>query len=125
MARVLTVGGVFFKSEDPKTLGEWYQEWLGMPVEHPYGASLPPENLPAGTLAVWSPFAADTEYFHPSSQPFMINLVVDDLEGALAQVQQGGAKQVGKIEDYEYGRFAWFLDPEGNKVELWQPKDTR
>ncbi len=124
MAKVITVGGVFFKSKDAKGLGEWYQQWLGMPVEHPYGASLPPKDLPAGTMAVWTPFAADTDYFQPSEQSFMINLVVDDLDGALAQVKQGGAEQVGEIDDCEYGRFGWFLDPEGNKVELWEPKDA-
>lgn len=122
MARVLTIGGVFFKCKDPEALGEWYAKWLGLSVDPGYGAaSFVPENLPPGTRAVWGPFAADTDYFAPSEKEFMINLVVDDLDGALEQVAEGGAEIVGEVEEYEYGRFGSFLDPEGNKVELWQP----
>ncbi|MEN8144156.1 MAG: VOC family protein, partial [Gemmatimonadota bacterium] len=118
---VLGVGGIFFRSKDPKSLGQWYQKWLGVPVEHPYGASLLAENMPPGALTVWTPFAHDTDYFDPSTREFMFNLIVDDLDGALAQVEEGGAELVGEIQDYEYGRFGWFMDPEGNKVELWEP----
>ncbi len=121
MARVLGVGGVFFRSKDPETLGQWYQQWLGVPVEHPYGATLKPSDMPPAGLTVWAPFAHDTDYFDPSLKEFMFNLVVDDLDGALAQVQEGGAELAGEVEEYEYGRFGWFMDPEGNKVELWEP----
>lgn len=125
MAKVRTIGGVFFKCRDPKALGEWYAKWLGLPVDAGYGgASFGTEHLPPGTRAVWGPFKADTEYFDPSNREFMINLVVDDLDGALEQVADGGAEIVGEVEEYEYGRFGWFLDPEGNKVELWQPAVT-
>jgi predicted enzyme related to lactoylglutathione lyase len=81
MARALGIGGVFFRSYDPKSLAEWYQRC-----------------------------------------DYMFNLVVDDLDGALEQVREGGAELVGGVEEQEYGRFGWFMDPEGNKVELWQPK---
>ena len=87
MAKVLTVGGVFFRARDPRALGEWYREWLGIEVEFPHGASFAPAAMPAGGFAVWSPFARDTEYFGPSGQSFMVNLVVDDLDGALARVE--------------------------------------
>ena len=122
MAKVIGLGGVFFKSRDPQALGEWYQKWLGVPVESAWGgATFKPDQMPPGGYTVWSPFPADTKYFAPAEQPFMMNLVVDDLGGALTQVTEGGAEIVGEIEESEFGRFGWFLDPEGNKVELWQP----
>jgi len=123
MAKVVGVGGVFFKSSDPEKLGAWYQKWLGAPVEPPYGASFRPETVPVGGLTVWSPFKKDTDYFNPSTREFMINFMVDDLDGALSQVAEGGAEVVGEILDESYGRFGWFVDPEGNKVELWEPKE--
>jgi len=121
MAAVIGIGGIFFKASDPDKLGAWYQKHLKLPVEAPYGASLKPENMPPGSFMVWAPFKADTKYFDPSPRDFMFNLVVDDLDGALAQVEEGGGKAVGGIEEMEYGRFGWFIDPEGNKVELWEP----
>ena len=122
MAKVLGIGGVFFRSEDPEKLGDWYKRWLGVPVEHPWGASFQPADLPGKSLGVWAPFKHDTDYFAPEKS-FMFNLVVDDLDGALAQVKEGGAEVVEKVEEMEYGRFGWFFDPEGNKVELWEPGD--
>ncbi|MCB1183460.1 VOC family protein [bacterium] len=121
MAQVKGIGGVFFRAEDPEALGAWYAEWLGLPVQHPYGASLSHADLADDGLSVWCPFKADTDYFGPSGQAFMINLIVDDLDGALAQVAQGGAEVVPQQEDGEFGRFGWFVDPAGNRVELWQP----
>ena len=123
MAKVLGIGGVFFKSSDPKGLGEWYRQWLGVPVEHPWGASYPPQDLPPGALGVWNPFDASTTYFQPSTREFMVNLIIDKLDDALAQVVEGGAIVVGEVEESEFGRFGWFIDPEGNKVELWQPPE--
>ena len=124
MARVLGVGGIFFKSRDPLALGSWYAKYLRLPVTPPHGASLHPERMPPGGFTIWAPFKADTEYFAPSEREFMINLVVDDLDKALEQVASGGATLVGKVEEYSYGRFGWFIDPEGNKIELWQPLST-
>ena len=86
-------------------------------------ASFPPDTVPVGGLTVWSPFKKDTDYFNPSTREFMINFMVDDLDGALAQVSEGGAEVVGDIMDESYGRFGWFIDPEGNKIELWEPKE--
>ncbi len=121
MAKVTGLGGVFFRSPDAKALGEWYKEWLGLPVEHPYGAGIPHKQLSGKSLSVWAPFDRDTKYFGESGQSYMINLMVDDLAGALAQVKEGGAEVVPKTEDSEFGHFGWFVDPEGNRVELWQP----
>jgi predicted enzyme related to lactoylglutathione lyase len=121
MAKVLGLGGVFFKAADPEKLGAWYAAWLGVPVRHPYGAVFQPADLPPGGCNVWTPFAADTAYFAPSDRPYMFNLVVDDVEGVLARVAEGGGQVLPEREDGEFGRFGWFVDPEGNKVELWQP----
>lgn len=122
MARVLGVGGIFFKAEDPAELAAWYGRWLGLPVAAEWaGAVLKPAEMPEGSYTVWSPFAKDTTYFAPSEQAYLINLVVDDVDGALAQVAEGGGTIVGEAESNDYGRFGWFLDPEGNKVELWSP----
>ena len=98
--------------------------WLGVPVQAPYGASFVPASLPAGSFTVWAPFPNATEYFDPSEKQHMVNLIVDDLEGALAQVAEGGARVVGGLEEFEFGRFGWFIDPEGTKVELWEPKEV-
>ena len=125
MAKVIGVGGVFFKTEDPQGLSAWYRDWLGLPIDETYGgASFRPDTMPRGGYTVWAPFQAFSTYFGPSTKAYMFNLVVDDLDGALAQVREGGAEIVGEIEEYEYGRFGWFLDPDGNKVELWEPRET-
>ena len=123
MAKALGIGGVFFKSADPKKLLEWYATHLGLKVEQ-YGAvTFEPKALPPGAKTVWTPFKADTDYFAPSSKEFMFNLIVDDVAGALRQVAEGGAQVVGEIADYPYGRFGHFIDPDGNKIELWEPKE--
>ena len=120
MAKVLGVGGVFFRSHDPKRLYDWYAKWLGMEFED-WGAAFYPTTLPANGQTVWSAFDAKTNYFAPSEKEFMFNLVVDDLEGALRQVKEGGAEIIGNVEHLEYGSFGWFLDPDGSKVELLEP----
>lgn len=120
MAKVLGVGGVFFKSPDPKKLYEWYAKWLGMEFQE-WGIAYFPKDMPAKGQMVWSAFDAATKYFDPSEKGFMFNLMVDNLEEALKQVKEGGAQIVGEIEKMEYGSFGWFMDPDGNKVELWEP----
>jgi len=125
MAKVVGVGGVFFKSPNPRRLAKWYSKHLGIQLEMKAAASFKPETMPKGGLTVWSVFPSTTRYFGPSKKPFMINLVVDDLDGALRQVLRGKGKLVGAVEEYPYGRFGWFLDPDGNKVELWQPPAPR
>ena len=121
MAQVLGVGGIFFKSQAPEALGEWYRKWLNVPIESTDGAMFKPERMPQAGFTVWAPFKASTSYFEPAKTEFMFNLIVDDLDGALAQVQEGGAKLAGEIEEHDFGRFGWFMDPDGNKVELWEP----
>lgn len=120
MAKALGVGGVFFRARDQAKLAAWYAEHLGIAMAANY-AVFRPDDVPPGGATVFSLFAEDTDYFAPSENRFMINLMVDDLDGALAQVKAGGATQVGEVLNESYGRFGWFLDPEGNKVELWQP----
>ena len=124
MAKVLGVGGVLFKSPNPQRLNEWYSQWLGMDMRSPPGVTFAPDAMPKAGFTVWSVFAESTDYFAPSEKPFLINLVVDDLDGALKQVRAGGAEVVGGVDEYTYGRFGWFMDPDGNKVELWQPATT-
>jgi len=121
MARALGVGGVFFRSKDRARLIDWYKKWLGIEAHPDYGFQFKPETMPKNGGTVWSAFPHDTKYFGPSGQSFMINLVVDDLDGALAQVREGGAALAGDPTSDEYGKFGWFVDPDGNKVELWQP----
>jgi predicted enzyme related to lactoylglutathione lyase len=117
MAKVLGIGGVFFKAVDPKALGEWYARVLGVQLQDWGGAMFPPANR---GHSVWGPFAADTTYFDPSPHAFMINLMVDDIDGVLAKAKAEGVEPVGR-DDQPYGRFAWILDPAGIKVELWEP----
>jgi predicted enzyme related to lactoylglutathione lyase len=120
MAKVLGVGGIFFKSPDPKRLYDWYAKYLGMEFED-WGTAYYPKDMPSNGQTVWSAFVATTKYFDPSPNNFMYNLVVDNLEEALEQVRSGGAEIIGEIEKLEYGSFGWFVDPDGNKVELWEP----
>jgi predicted enzyme related to lactoylglutathione lyase len=124
MARVVGVGGVFFKSEDPDKLYKWYAKHLGINKTDDPGVSFMTGDLPADGFVVWSAFQADTKYFDPAKKQYMFNLIVDDLDGALQQVQAGGAELVGDVEAYDFGRFGWFMDPDGNKVELWEPKSS-
>ncbi len=121
MAKALGIGGVFFKSTDPKKLADRYAQHLGMRIEDFGGVRFDAGMLPQQAYAVWCPFNSTTEYFQPSPKEFMLNLMVDDLDAALKQVAAGGAQVVGKIEECDYGKFGWFIDPEGNKIELWQP----
>ena len=121
MAKILGLGGIFFKCQDPEALAKWYQQWLGMDPAFPYGLSFKPEAVPANAWHVWGPFKQDTDYFNPSDKPFMFNLMVDDLDAMLKQIEPSGCQIMAETERGEYGDFGWFIDPEGNKVELWQP----
>ena len=122
MAQVLGIGGVFFRARDPKSLATWYATHLGVTIDPSFGGSIfLPKNLPKGAYTVWNPEPHDTRHFEPSTSDYMINLIVDDLNEALEQVKAGGAEVHGEPEHLEFGHFGWFTDPEGNKVELWQP----
>lgn len=123
MAKVLGIGGVFFKAQDPKKLATWYETWLGIEIDPAFtGTVFRAAALPDNAYAIWSPFEESTTYFEPSKAPYMINLIVDDLSGALDQVAKGGATSVAGPDEQEDGAFGWFVDPEGNKIELWQLK---
>ncbi len=124
MKRVLGMGGVFFKADDPKALKKWYETHLGIePDAHGYVSfHLRDEaDLERKASMVWEAFASDTKYFQPSDKPYMFNYRVAALDGLLALLKQEGVEQCGEIEDEGYGRFAWIMDPEGNKIELWEP----
>ena len=116
------VGGVFFKAKDPKALAAWYRDVLGMPMEAWGGAALRYDAPKHPPVAAWSPFPASTDYFAPSTSAFMINYAVDDMDALLARLSTKGVQILKRDDSDENGRFAWILDPEGNKVELWQPK---
>jgi D-3-phosphoglycerate dehydrogenase len=121
--RVTGMGGFFFKSNDSKKLIEWYGKHLGLKTD-PYGSTFwwkDKEGKDCSTQ--WSPFAADTTYFSPSEKQFMQNFRVENLEFLLENLKQEGVTIVGEIETYDYGKFGWILDPEGNKIELWEPID--
>jgi len=126
MKRVTGIGGVFFKAKDPKALGEWYRAHLGLNVENWGGVVfrwVTAEN-PAGTgTTIWNPFKDDTSYFAPSTASFMINFRVQDLHPLLAALRAEGCEVDGNVEESEYGKFGWVQDPEGNRVELWQPPE--
>ena len=120
MPKVTGLGGIFFKSRDPKALAAWYATHLGLPVED-FGGAMFPENATRPGYVLWSPFPQDTKYFAPSDQPFMINFRVDDLHALLARLRAAGVQVDSKVDESEYGRFGWIMDPEGNRVELWEP----
>jgi len=121
MAKVLGIGGVFFKCKDKDQLAQWYKDHLGFVLGDYGGTDFEPSSAPKGGYTVWGPFADDTKYFAPSEKEFMINLMVDDVDALLAKVEQGGATVMEEKENSEYGYFGWFVDPEGNKIELWEP----
>ena len=117
MERVEGIGGVFFRSKDPQRLAAWYAEHLGIDVED-WGGSV--FQASDGAVTVWSPFAADTGYW-PEAQQGMVNYRVRDLDALLAQLRAAGVEVDERVEETEQGRFAWAVDPEGNRFELWEP----
>lgn len=124
MARITGIGGVFFKSNgDPKALAAWYQKHLGLPVEPWGGAALKwsEDKAEDGGATAWALAKADSKWFAPSNASFMINYRVDDLDGILKNLRAANVEIVKGPESAENGKFAWILDPDGNKVELWQP----
>lgn len=124
MKRVTGIGGIFFKSKDPKALSAWYKEHLGFDVQEWGGAVFKwgGADSPAGTT-IWSPFANDTKYFAPSESSFMLNLRVEDLAAVLGALRSEGVRVEDKVDESEFGKFGWVFDPEGNKIELWQPPE--
>ena len=121
--RILGIGGVFFKSADQKQTREWYGKHLGL-EDKGGGAMLPwreKDNPEQEHVTVWTVFPGNTKYFEPSQAAFMVNYIVDDLDALLERLQKEGVKIDPKRQNADYGRFAWIYDPDGNKIELWQP----
>ena len=124
MAKVTGIGGIFFKSAGKgPDLAAWYQKNLGLDLESWGGAILkwPDDKAGDGGLTVWTAADHDTKWFSPSESSFMINYRVDDLDEMLEQLKQNGVEIVGGPDSDENGKFAWIMDPDGNKVELWEP----
>ena len=122
-ARVTGIGGIFFKARDPKALGRWYRQHLGIQVEDTtalFAWKGGKEGKVQGHT-VWSIFPEDTKYFGENGASFMINYRVKDLEAVLETLRHEGVVVARKIEESEYGRFGWIVDPDGNRIELWEP----
>jgi predicted enzyme related to lactoylglutathione lyase len=126
MKRVTSIGGIFFKSKDPKKIKAWYSEHLGINTDE-YGTSFEWRQADGGErkgFTAWSPFKDDTKYFDPSEKEFMINYRVENIEWLVEELRKEGVTIVDNIEVYEYGKFVHIMDIEGNKIELWEPDDV-
>jgi len=126
MKKVTGIGGIFFKTDDPDKMKEWYSKNLGL-ITNEYGSVF--EFRKADTpekrgYAVWSPFPKNTDYFQPSAKEFMINYRVENIEKLVEELRNSGVTICDEIESFEYGKFVHILDPENNKIELWEPVDT-
>ena len=124
MKRVTGIGGIFFKAKDASALQAWYKRYLGIEVQAWGGTAFNWTNSdgkPTGGTTVWSIGAEEGDQFAPSKASFMVNYRVEDLYAVVAALKTEGCNVLDKIDDSEYGKFAWVIDPEGNKVELWQP----
>ena len=117
MAKATGVGGIFLRAQDPKALYQWYEEHLGIPKSDGGFMFMGEE---AQGVTVFALFPAETDYFGPGKQSAMINFRVDDLDGVMSKLKSSGVET--RQEDSSYGRFGWFTDPEGNRVELWEPE---
>ena len=124
--KVTGIGGIFFRSKNPKETREWYGKNLGLAVNE-FGSPFEFRNAHRPdeiNYLNWNPFDEDTDYFAPSSKEFMINYRVQNIEGLVANLKENGVTIVDKIETFEYGKFVHIMDPEGNKIELWEPIDS-
>ncbi len=124
--KVTGIGGIFFQSKDPQGIREWYGKNLGLAIDaHGSAFEFRNANRPEEVNYLrWSPFEEGTEYFKPSEKEFMINYRVQNIEGLLSILRKNGVNIVDEIETYEYGKFVHIMDPEGNKIELWEPVDS-
>lgn len=126
MKKVTGIGGVFFKCNDVDSTRQWYERHLGIPSGE-YGGHFEwrdAEHPESGKkYTAWNPFRQDSNYFDPGEQEFMINYRVEDLEKLIGEMTANGVRQIGEIEYYPYGKFAWIIDCDGRKVELWEPVD--
>lgn len=125
MAKVTGIGGVFFKTTgDNKALASWYQKHLGVALEDFGGAILkwPEDTADDNGITVWHVAEKDSDWFAPGVASFMINYRIDDMAGMMRQLEEGGVEILKGPEVHENGKFAWIVDPDGNKVELWEPR---
>jgi predicted enzyme related to lactoylglutathione lyase len=122
MQKVTGVGGVFFKARDPKGLMEWYNQHLGLQFQHGFiQLSWADDPLSKSGSTTFAIFKEDADNFNPGQKPFMINFRVSDLRALLAELGEKGVTVSTDIQEYDFGRFGWLVDPEGNKIELWEP----
>ena len=123
MKRVIGLGGIFFNCQDQEKTKDWYSKHLGIKIE-PWGAVFPwrrHDDPAAETYSAWSPFKGDTNYFEPSQHDYMVNYQVDDLFALLEKLREEGVQVMEETEVSEFGKFGWVIDPEGRKIELWEP----
>ena|SRR5579862_9371296 len=126
MRRVTGIGGIFFKAKGAPALQAWYKRHLGIDVEDWGGTAFTwtdADGAPTEGMTVWSIASDDSDQFAPSNAPFMVNYRVEDLHGLIAALKEEGCNVLDKIDESDFGKFGWVIDPEGNKVELWQPPD--
>jgi predicted enzyme related to lactoylglutathione lyase len=124
MKRVTGIGGIFFKVKDPKAMGAWYKEHLGIDVQDWGGASLDwtdSEGKPVGGTTAWCISSFESDSYAPSKAPFMVNYRVADVRALLKALKDEGCNVLDKLDESEFGKFGWVMDPEGNKIELWEP----
>jgi len=124
MRRVTGIGGIFFKARDPKALQAWYKRHLGIDVQDWGGAAFSwadAEGKPTGGMTIWSVSPVDAASFAPGTASFMVNYRVADVRALLAALREEGCNVLDKLDESEFGKFGWVIDPEGNKVELWEP----
>jgi len=125
MKKVTGIGGIFFKCKNPEKIKNWYAKNLGLVVDA-YGSTFETRdtnNPNKINYTQWSPFKADTDYFEPSKKAFMVNYRVENLKALVTELKKNGVTVLDKIESFDYGKFIHILDPEGNKIELWEPVD--
>lgn len=125
MKRVKGIGGIFFKCKDPQKVKDWYKNHLGLDTDQ-YGTNFEWRHSDEPNkkgFTQWSPFSDTTKYFEPSDADMMINYIVEDIENLVKALKEEGVQVVDEIEEYEYGKFVHIMDPEGNKIELWEPVD--
>ena len=121
--RVTGIGGIFFKSEDPDAAKAWYKKHLGLDTDN-YGCTFWWKDKKGNDCSTqWSPMDKETSYFEPSKKQFMMNFRVENLDELLETLKAEGVTVIGEPESYDYGKFGWILDAEGNKIELWEPVD--
>ena len=124
--RVTGIGGVFFKTKDPKATRNWYQKHLGIQCPDNFGGIFEwrkTSNPDQVGYTVWGPFQENSDYFEPSKKDYMFNYRVENIRELLSVLKEEGVQVVGEIQEFDYGKFAWILDLDGNKIELWEPAE--